>query len=107
MRRRFVLVAFWSLLYAGSTSEGQIAPGTWLTLAPMPSARQELATAALNDKIYVIGGVENSVSSDRVGFYNPATNTWESAQPIPVPQHHNFAGDARRESSSFGAVWHA
>ena len=102
MRRRFVLVAFWSLLCAGSTSEGQIAPGTWLTLAPMPSARQELATAALNDKIYVIGGFENSVSSDRVDFYDPATNTWASAQPIPVPNDHNSAAVAAGKLYSFG-----
>ena len=102
MRRRFVLIAFWSLLCAGSTSEGQIAPGTWLTLAPMPSARQELATAALNDKIYVIGGFENSVSSDRVDFYDPATNTWASAQPIPVPNDHNSAAVAAGKLYSFG-----
>src|SRR5438105_2553915 len=102
MRRRFVLVAFWSLLYAGSTSEGQIAPGTWLTLAPMPSARQELATAALNDKLYVIGGFENSVSSDTVAVYDPATNTWASARPIPVPQDHNAAAVAAGKLCSFG-----
>jgi len=102
MRRRFVLLAFWSLLCAGSTSEGQIAPGTWLTLAPMPSARQELATAALNDKLYVIGGFENSVSSDRVDVYDPATNAWASARPIPVPNDHNSAAVAAGKLYSFG-----
>ena len=102
MRRRFVLVAFWSLLYADSTSEGQIAPGSWLTLAPMPSARQELATAALNGKVYVIGGYENSVSTDRVDVYDPATNTWASVQPIPFPQDHNSAAVAAGKLYSFG-----
>ena len=102
MRRRFVLVAFWSLLYADSTSEGQIAPGSWLTLAPMPSARQELATAALNGKVYVIGGYENSVSTDRVDVYDPATNTWASVQPIPLPQDHNSAAVAAGKLYSFG-----
>jgi N-acetylneuraminic acid mutarotase len=102
MRRRFVLLAFWSLLYAGSASEGQIAPGSWLTLAPMPSARQELATAALNGKVYVIGGYENSVSTDRVDLYDPATNTWASVQPIPVPQDHNSAAVAAGKLYSFG-----
>jgi len=102
MQRRFVLVAFWSLLCVGSTSEGQIAPGSWVTLAPMPSARQELATAALNGKIYVIGGFENSVSSNTVAVYDPATNTWASAQPIPVPNDHNSAAVAAGKLYSFG-----
>jgi hypothetical protein len=31
--------------------------GSWQTLAPMPAARQEIATAVLNGLIYVIGGV--------------------------------------------------
>jgi N-acetylneuraminic acid mutarotase len=102
MKRRFVLVAFWSLLYGSSTTEAQIAPGSWLTLAPMPSARQELATAALNGKIYVIGGFENSVSSDTVAVYDPVTNTWASAQAIPFPNDHNSAAVAAGKLYSFG-----
>ena len=32
------------------------AQGKWVTRAPMPSARTEVAAAVLGDKIYVIGG---------------------------------------------------
>jgi N-acetylneuraminic acid mutarotase len=104
MRRRFILLAFWCLLYAGS-SAGQIAPGSWLTLAPMPSTRQELATAALNNRIYVIGGYgQHAVSTDTVEVYDPATDTWASVQPIPVPNNHNSAAVAAGKLYSFGGL---
>ncbi len=31
-------------------------PGRWMTGAPMPSARSEVAVAAVAGKIYVVGG---------------------------------------------------
>ena len=31
-------------------------PGTWTPLAPMPTARQEVAVAELNGRVFVIGG---------------------------------------------------
>ena len=40
-----------------STGRGQNG-GTWQTLAPMPVERQELATAVLNGKIYILGGYD-------------------------------------------------
>ena len=42
--------------------------GVWQTLAPMPSMRQEIATAVLNGKIFVIGGYDtggNSTATQR------------------------------------------
>ncbi|HEV8159155.1 MAG TPA: hypothetical protein VGP58_09000, partial [Pyrinomonadaceae bacterium] len=37
--------------------------GAWRTLAPMPSARQEISTAVLNGKIYVIAGFTSTGAS--------------------------------------------
>src|SRR5262245_64402144 len=77
--------------------------GTWQTLAPMPTARQELATAALNGKIYAIGGYDSSgTPTNIVEVYDPATNTWSSAHPIPFPLHHNSAAVAAGKLYSFG-----
>jgi Kelch motif len=103
---RFGFVAVCSLLYAGTTpSQGQVASGSWLTFAPMPSFRQELATAVLNGKIYVIGGYnENTVSTDTVEVYDPATNKWTSAHPIPLPLNHNSAAVAAGKLYSFGGL---
>lgn len=77
--------------------------GTWQTLAPMPTARQELATAVLNGKIYAIGGYDSSgTPTNIVEVYDPATNTWSSADPIPFPLHHNSAAVAAGKLYSFG-----
>lgn len=73
----------------------QSSGGTWETRAPMPTARQELATAALNGKVYVIGGYNSAgESTDLVEVYNPATDTWTSAHPIPAPVNHGAAAVA-------------
>jgi len=32
-------------------------PGSWRRLAPMPTARQEVAAAALHGRVFVIGGI--------------------------------------------------
>ena len=82
---------------------GQTAGGTWQTLAPMPAARQELASAVLNGKIYVLAGYdENGNSTDSVFVYDPATNTWASAHPLPGLNNHNSAAVAAGKLYSFG-----
>lgn len=102
---KFVFVAFWSLVCAASTGKGQIGQGSWQTKAPMPTARQELATAALDGKIYVIGGYDqNIMSTSTVEVYDPASDTWASAQPIPFPNNHNSAAVAAGKLYSFGGA---
>ena len=79
--------------------------GTWQTFAPMPTARQELATAALNGKVYVIGGYDSRLlSSNLVEVYDPGTNTWTSAHPIPFALNHNSAAVAGGKLYSFGGT---
>jgi N-acetylneuraminic acid mutarotase len=69
----------------------------------MPTARQELATAALNGKVYVIGGYDsNTISTDIVEVYDPVTNTWATAHPIPFGLNHNSAAVAAGKLYSFG-----
>ena len=91
---------FWlTFVSSGAAQVG----GIWQTLAPMPTARQELATAALNGKIYAIGGFDSSgAPTNIVEVYDPATNTWTSAHPIPVALHHNCAAVAAGKLYSFG-----
>ncbi len=71
----------------------------------MPTARQELATAVLNGKIYVIGGYDSEGrSTSIVEVYNPATDRWTTAQPVPVAVNHNSAAVAGGKLYSFGAA---
>ena len=97
----FILTLFFCVTFAGGAA-AQVG-GTWQTLAPMPTARQELATAALNGKIYAIGGYDNSgTPTNIVEVYDPATDTWTSAHPIPRALHHNSAAVAGGKLYSFG-----
>ncbi len=59
------------------------ATDTWRTRSPMPTARSWAASSAVNGKIYVIGGADNSGNSlNTVEEYDPATNTWATKAPM-------------------------
>lgn len=53
------------------------ATNTWTTLAPMPEAKTTYG-AAVNGKIYAVGGYNGLVNSARIDAYDPATNTWQA-----------------------------
>lgn len=92
---------FTSLLAAGM-GYAEVA-GEWKALAHMPTSRQELATAVLNGKMYVIAGLAgNFFGTNNVDVYNPATNTWTSVAPIPILNHHNCAAVAAGKLYAFG-----
>ena len=79
--------------------------GIWSTLTPMPSKRQELATAVLNGEIYVIGGYDtNGNSADTVEVYHPQTDTWRSAASLPIATNHNAAAVAAGTLYAFGGT---
>ena len=68
------------------------AAGGWSTLAPLPQARQEVAVAALDGKVYVVGGFTGSGEvADTVEVYDPASHRWDTVAPLPRPVHHTAA----------------
>ena len=74
-------------------------------LASMPAARQEIATAVLNGRIYVIGGFDNAgQSTDSVFVYNPQSNTWSTAASLPIVNNHGAAAVANGQLFAFGGV---
>ncbi len=57
--------------------------------APLPTARTEVAGAAWEGRIVVVGGLtEAGVASDRVDVYDPVTNRWEDGPALPLGLHH-------------------
>jgi N-acetylneuraminic acid mutarotase len=65
---------------------------TWIDLAPMQDPRQEVAVAALGDKIYVVGGFHaGGDTASTVEVYDPATDRWEMAAPLPIAVNHAMA----------------
>ncbi len=64
----------------------------WTNGSPMPTARSEITSAVLDDKIYVIGGFENGHSTtSAVEVYDPRTDKWATAAPLPQPLDHTAA----------------
>jgi N-acetylneuraminic acid mutarotase len=66
---------------------------SWTTGASMPYSVQHYASAAVDDNIYVIGGVDDSLSTKQdpdaryVQFnqiYDSVANTWSLGSPIPA-----------------------
>jgi N-acetylneuraminic acid mutarotase len=82
------------------------ATDSWKPLAPLPGKRGSAIAAEVDGKIYVIGGattMEGSKDSFFTAFgparvlgtnevYDPATNKWESRNPMSVPRNHAFSG---------------
>ena len=104
MRRNFyasVFGVFWlTSISVGRAQDG----GSWELRAPMPVARQELASGVLDGNVYVIGGYdENGNSTATVQVYDPITDTWTSAQSLPFAVNHNSAAVADGKLYSFGA----
>jgi N-acetylneuraminic acid mutarotase len=69
-----------------TTANGQQA------LAPMPNPRNHMGGIALNGKIYAIGGqhkgLQDTEPQAEMDVYDPATNTWTQAAPMPRPIGH-------------------
>jgi N-acetylneuraminic acid mutarotase/glucose/arabinose dehydrogenase len=59
------------------------ATNSWITLAPMNTARGGAAAQAIGGKIYVAGGMDSAgVSVASVEVYDPATDSWSAAAPM-------------------------
>ncbi len=59
---------------------------TWTTGAPMPTARASLAAAAINGKLYAIGGDDGNNYLNTLEVYDSVTNTWTTGPPMPTPR---------------------
>jgi uncharacterized protein (TIGR03437 family) len=68
--------------------------GVWETRAPFPLEATEVAAAAIGDKVYVLGGLTESGSINRLFIYDAFTDTWREGAPLPIPggvDHSNVA----------------
>ena len=73
--------------YLTSVERYDPAANAWEAVAPMAEARHAPAVAALDGKLYAVGGYcENGeyggASSCSLERYDPATNAWEAAAPL-------------------------
>ena len=63
----------------------------WVSLAPLQSARQELAVASASGKVYAIGGISGMSVLASVEQYDPIADRWRFVAPLPEPLHHSAA----------------
>jgi N-acetylneuraminic acid mutarotase len=75
--------------YVGNNEVYDPSTDTWQTKASMPTPRADLSACVVNGKIYLIGGEVYSSTSpyyaetDVNEVYDPTTNTWSTAAPVP------------------------
>ena len=61
----------------------------WQALRDLPAARQETGTAALDGRVYVLGGLDALTGTvDTVEYYDVAADTWTEVASLPEPLHH-------------------
>ena len=58
---------------------------SWTKAPPMPTARHHLGAAAVDGRLYAVGGRSNrSLAMDAVERFDPATGNWEQLEPLPL-----------------------
>ena len=74
--------------------------GPWRGIGAAPTARQQVATAVVDGRIWVVGGLvgtKKAAATNRVESYDPTINAWSTATPLPRPLHHATAVAYRGE----------
>jgi N-acetylneuraminic acid mutarotase len=79
-----------------TTTTAPAAPA-WQNRAQAPTARQEVASAVLDGRVWVIGGLTAAGASAVVESYDPATDRWAPGPALPVALHHAAATTYRGE----------
>jgi Ca2+-binding RTX toxin-like protein len=68
---------------------------SWQERAPLPNPRNHMTSAALNGKVYAIGGQhgnnENAGNQAEVDVYDPQTDSWNRAADLPEARGHAVA----------------
>ena len=82
---KYFLISYLSLILSGFLiAQG----GEWSAKANMPTARKEIANAAVNmdGQIYVVGGrIPNGNITNNFEVYDPVADQWSSLPGYPVP----------------------
>jgi N-acetylneuraminic acid mutarotase len=82
------------ILAMASSSADTPQKGSWITGAKMPNPRSEVGSAALNDKIYVVGGygakanITHQNVTDIIEVYDSGRDEWSTVASLPQPLDH-------------------
>jgi len=103
----FMILGSTSTAPPGYTLSGTIVSGNVASsLAPMITARDELAVATVSGKIYAIGGYSGGGFAGYqkvIQAYDPSTNSWSTLKPMLVPRAY-FAAAVALSSGKIFAI---
>lgn len=78
--------------YSSAAYSSETTPDSWVTKMPMPTTRDNLGVAAVNGKIYAIGGERHPYNPGDITYFNhteeydPSTDNWTKKQVMPTPR---------------------
>ena len=94
-----VAVALVSVACAGDapsvSRDPRVAGRSWERLAPLPTPRTEITTAAVGDRIYAIGGFDAAGdTAATVEVYDAEEDTWTPGPDLPLAVNHPMSAVA-------------
>jgi serine/threonine protein kinase/N-acetylneuraminic acid mutarotase len=74
----------------------------WQPIAELPFRRQYAAATAIDDKLWIFGGIGSGSSSTTTKIYDPGPNRWTTGPGLPLPLHHFTAVTYKGEAVVIG-----
>jgi N-acetylneuraminic acid mutarotase len=62
--------------------------GSWIKGPDLGKAAEEVSVAGVDGKVYLVGGLDGWTPMGLLEELDPATGTWRSRAPMPLPVHH-------------------
>ena len=88
LQRGTAILAVIATLALATAALAQMPTSPWKKAAPFPEPDEELYGAAVNGKLYVIGGWGEGKARGANYEYDPATDKWTKKRAMPRPAHH-------------------
>lgn len=87
-----ILIAVATFSYSAAPEPRGRLDSFWTEGAPMPTLRTEIAGAAIDNIVYVIGGFDSQGRAvATVEVYDSGNDSWSAVAPLPQPLHHAAA----------------
>src|SRR5207249_2914622 len=87
-RRVLISAALACLLLTNAPAMAQSPQGVWTAKKPLPTARNEVALAAVGGKLYVAGGGIAGNAVPMIDEYEPTTDSWRPRAAMPKGLDH-------------------
>jgi N-acetylneuraminic acid mutarotase len=87
-----ILIAVAAFSYSAAPEPKGRQGSFWTEGAPMPTPRTEIAGAAIDNIVYIVGGFDaQGRAVATVEVYNSSNDSWSAVAPMPQPLHHAAA----------------